>query len=83
MHTARFPPRVGLRIGDDGPTLGTLQQFADRLDLSPSEVRTCLRHHDALVAQMGSGMTQLLVVRDRGIAALVRHSARRSDSCSP
>lgn len=83
MHATRFRPHIGLRLGEDGPTLGTLQQFADRLDLPPSVIRACLRHHDALVAQMGSGMTQLLVVRDRGIAALVRRAAGSSDSCSP
>jgi hypothetical protein len=83
MHAARFPPSVGLRLSDDGPTMGTVQQFADRLGLSPSAVRACLRHHDALVARMGSGVTQLLVVRDRGIAALVRRATGSSDSCSP
>lgn len=60
--------------------MGTAQQFADRLGLSPSAVRACLRHHDALVARMGSGVTQLLVVRNRGIAALVRRAAASDSS---
>lgn len=59
--------------------MGTAQQFADRLGLSPSAVRACLRRHDAPVARMGSGITQLLVVWDRGVAAFFRRAAA-SDS---
>jgi hypothetical protein len=82
MHTDRVPPCIGLRLTDDGPTMGTVQQFADRLGLSPSRIRTCLRRHDALVAQAGEGVTQLLVVRARGITALLRCAARDPDPCS-
>lgn len=82
MHATRFRSHIGLRLGEDGPTMGTVQQFADRLGLSPSDVRACLRRHDALVARMGDGLTQVLVVRARGMTALRRRASRSTDSCS-
>lgn len=50
MPPTRFPPRVGLLLSEDGTTMGTVQQFADRLGLSESAVRACLHDHEAVVS---------------------------------
>ncbi len=83
MHAARFCPQIGLQLREDGTTMGTVQQFVARLELSASQIRACLRTHDALVAQVGTGRTQLFIVRARGMTALRRRAAHASDSCSP
>jgi len=79
MPAARFPPPVAIQLIDDRAMVGTVQQLADRLGLSPSCIRACLKRRDALIAQTAEGLAQLLVGRVRGMTALSRRAAQDTD----
>jgi hypothetical protein len=69
--TASTPP-VTFQIAEDGEAIGTVQQFADRLQLSPSAVLACLRESGTAPVVLRAPATgdRLLLVSADGLDAL-------------
>lgn len=69
--TASASP-VAFQIAEDGEAIGTIQQFADRLHLSPSAVIACLRENGTapIVLRAGETGERLLLVSADGLDAL-------------
>lgn len=74
--TARFRDTAHsphLRIAEDGEVLGTVQQFATRLNLSPSKVLSCLQEKEAAPVFLSSREAgpRVVVIEANGVDALL------------
>jgi hypothetical protein len=69
--TAPSPP-LSFHIAEEGEAIGTIQQFANRLHLSPSAVLACLREAGTapIVLRAGEAGERLLLVSADGLDAL-------------
>ncbi len=63
-----------ITITEDGEAIGTLHQFADRLDRSRAVVLRCVhdRAQDAVIFDAGEGLDRLLILDSGGYQALHR-----------
>ena len=63
-----------ITITEDGEAMGTLHQFADRLDRSRAFVLHCVhdRAQDAIILDAGEGLDRLLILDSDGYQALHR-----------
>lgn len=63
-----------LQIAEEGEAIGTVQQFADRANLSRPRVLSCLDENDvaSIVLSAGDEATRLLIVDPEGLDALLR-----------
>jgi hypothetical protein len=63
-----------MTITEDGEAIGTLHQFADRLDRSRAFVLRCVhnRAQDAVILDAGEGLDRLLILDSDGYQALHR-----------
>ena len=79
--TASASP-VAFQIAEDGEAIGTIQQFADRLHLSPSAVIDCLRENGTapIVLRAGEPGERLLLVSADGLDALRSRAVDRACS---
>jgi hypothetical protein len=72
MPAPASAPAVTFQIAEEGEAIGTVQQFADRLCLSPSAVLTCLRDTGPapIVLRTEQDGRRLLLVPPEGLDAL-------------
>jgi hypothetical protein len=68
------PANRSLQIAEEGEAIGTVQQFADRVNLSRPRVLSCLDENDvaSIVLPAGDEATRLLIVDPEGLDALLR-----------
>lgn len=61
-----------ITVTEDGEVMGTLHQFADRLNRSRSFVLHCVRDRaqDAIILNAGEGLDRLLILDAEGYEAL-------------
>lgn len=61
-----------ITITEDGEAMGTLHQFADRLNRSRAFVLHCVhdRAEDAIILDAGEGLDRLLILDSEGYQAL-------------
>lgn len=73
MPATASAPTVTFQIAEDGEAIGTIQQFADRLHLSPSAVVACLRENGTapIVLRAGETGERLLLVSADGLDVLL------------
>lgn len=73
MPATAPPPTISFQIAEEGEAIGTVQQFANRLHLSPSAVLACLRENGTAPVVLRDGETgeRLLLVSADGLDALL------------
>lgn len=73
MSAPASAPAVTFQIAEEGEAIGTVQQFADRLALSPSAVLACLRASGTapILLRTEERGDPLLLVPSEGLDALL------------
>lgn len=82
MPSTQTEPRLTFQIAEEGEAIGTVQQFANRMNLSQPRVVTCLDQNDtaSVVLPAGDEEARLLIVDTDGLEALLHCSAERESS---
>lgn len=74
MRSTQQPPSpITFQIAEEGEAIGTVKQFADRLNLSQPRVLSCLdeKNTGAVVLPGGDRDDPLLIVDTDGLSALL------------
>jgi hypothetical protein len=82
MPTTQTEPRVTFQIAEEGEAIGTVQQFASRMNLSQPRVLSCLDQTDtaSVVLPAGDEEGRLLIVDADGLEALLHCAPEKTPS---
>lgn len=77
MPSTQTDPRVTFQIAEEGEAIGTVQQFANRMNLSQPRVLSCLDESDtgSVVLPADDEDARLLIVDTEGLDALLHCAA--------
>lgn len=67
-----------LNITEDGEAIGTLQQFAESLNLPRAFILQCLQDElpSSVILNAGEGLDRLLILDTKGLETLLRRAAQ-------
>jgi hypothetical protein len=82
MPTTQTDSPVTFQIAEEGEAIGTVQQFANRMNLSQPRVLSCLDQNDvaSVVLPGGDEEARLLIVDPDGLEALLHCAAEEARS---
>jgi hypothetical protein len=77
MLSTQTEPRVTFQIAEEGEAIGTVEQFANRMNLPGSRVLSCLDESDtvSVVLPAADDEDRLLIVDASGLDALLHCAA--------